>query len=442
MNSPADTESESVITLEQALTTAISLQQAKDWQQAEAIYQLILEQLPGCPEALHFLGLLNCQTGKIDEGIALIQRALHEKPDYADAHNNLGNVFQIQGQLEQAVDAYRSALAIHSDNIAAWNNLGVVLKDLERYEEAIEACRHAIDLMPENSGFHRNLGNVYKHQGNFVEAITAYRMALKFNSYNADDYENLCAVLYLQGDVEQGILLVNQWLEQDPENPLALHRLASFSGEHLSKASDEYISQTFDSFADSFDHVLKRLEYKAPFLVADALAQYYPKPDGSLSILDAGCGTGLCGPLIKACAQNLVGVDLSAKMLDRAVLRNCYHELVRSELVAWMAAQQDAYDVIISADTLVYLGDLSDVCKMAAQALKAQGYLIFTVESCTEALEAGFKINLHGRFSHTEAYLQRVLADAQFSVLDIKPVVLRYEISAPVNGLLVVARVP
>ena len=35
-------------------------------------------------------------------------------------------------------------------------------------------------------------------------------------------------------------------------------------------------------------------------------------------ILDAGCGTGLCGPLLRPLAARLVGVDLSEKMVELA----------------------------------------------------------------------------------------------------------------------------
>ena len=37
----------------------------------------------------------------------------------------------------------------------------------------------------------------------------------------------------------------------------------------------------------------------------------------SLDVLDAGCGTGLCGPLVAPYARRLVGVDLSEAMLAR-----------------------------------------------------------------------------------------------------------------------------
>lgn len=49
--------------------------------------------------------------------------------------------------------------------------------------------------------------------------------------------------------------------------------------------------------------------------------------NGSLDVLDLGCGTGLIGSWFKDYARKLVGVDVSPTMLDMATKKGCYHEL-------------------------------------------------------------------------------------------------------------------
>ena len=111
----------------------------------------------------------------------------------------------------------------------------------------------------------------------------------------------------------------------------------------------------------------------------------------SLDVLDAGCGTGLCGPLIAPYARRLVGVDLSARMLAQARARNVYDELFKGELTAYLRDSAGAFDVIVSADTLVYFGPLEDVVAAAADALRPGGRLIFTVEELIGAgSDAGY----------------------------------------------------
>ncbi len=426
--------------LEQALTAAKALHQSQQLDEAEAIYRIILEQHPSLPEALHYLGILMHQKGDSQAGIALIEKALNISPDYADAYNNLGNIFKMLNQPEQAVKHYRNALAVNPDDISAHNNLGLVLKDLGDFDGAIAAILKAIELIPDVAEFYSNLGNVYSKQCNFSEAAKAYQKTLSLRVYNPHDYENLWRSLYLKGNAEDAFSLIKQWLQHDPENVVALHRLAAYTGEPLSRASDAYVAKTFDSFADSFDQVLKGLEYKAPVLATDAVEVIYGPPAASLNLLDAGCGTGLCGDLLKPYAFKLTGVDLSQKMLDKAEQRGCYQQLVQSELTAFIGLYQSEFDSIVSADTLVYFGDLRAVSRAVAAALKAGGYFIFTLERCEADIDNGFKIHPHGRFSHTESYIRKVLETSGMSVIKIEPAVLRYELGEQVGGYLVVAQ--
>lgn len=427
--------------LDYALALAIRLHQSRELEDAEELYRTILDQHPKFPEVLHFLGLLMHQKGDNAQAIRLIEQAIAEAPDYSDAHNNLGNIFNRLENFEKAADSYSLALELNPDNAAAFNNLGVVLNQLSRMEEAIEAFSKAIALMPNNAEFYRNLGNAYKKQGEFDKCIDTYRKVISLKPYNAENYENLCAAMCLQGKIEDAIVLVKEWLQHDPDNPLALHRLHSYTGEFdLPRASDAYITQTFDDFADSFDMVLKRLDYRAPFLVSDAVKDIFKQNGTGLDILDAGCGTGLCGPLLKPYAKRLVGVDLSAKMLEKAEKRGCYDGLLHAELTECIAAYPAKCDVIVSADTLVYFGDLRAVCAAVAMALLPGGYFVFTVERAAENSPQGFKIQPHGRFSHTDTYIQDVMASAGLMLSKLERVMLRYEAGEPVDGYLVVAR--
>ena len=92
-----------------------------------------------------------------------------------------------------------------------------------------------------------------------------------------------------------------------PGNPIAVHLLSACTGDDVpARASDSFVEATFETFASSFDAKLERLSYRAPALVTEALARALPTPDRTLVTLDAGCGTGLCGPLIAPWVQRLI----------------------------------------------------------------------------------------------------------------------------------------
>ena len=53
-------------------------------------------------------------------------------------------------------------------------------------------------------------------------------------------------------------------------------------------------------------------------------------------VLDAGCGTGLCGPLLRTRAKRMTGVDLSPKMIEWAAERGIYDRLAAEELTTFL----------------------------------------------------------------------------------------------------------
>jgi len=233
-------------------------------------------------------------------------------------------------------------------------------------------------------------------------------------------------------------------LSLEPDNPLARHLLSACTGQEVpARASDECVRNIFEGFADSFDQILENLQYRAPALVAEAAADVAGAPEGRLDILDAGCGTGLCGEHVKPFARRLVGVDLSLEMLKRAGVRKLYDDLILGELTAFVGAVPAAWDLVVSADTLVYFGDLAPVMAAALRGLRPGGHLVFTLERASEAeAPQGFRINPHGRYSHTEPYVRRVLSAARLEPRRLTHVHLRLELKKPVEGLLVVAARP
>ena len=206
-----------------------------------------------------------------------------------------------------------------------------------------------------------------------------------------------------------------------------------------SRASNAFVEKTFDAFAGSFEAKLASLAYRAPDLVVAALAGAGIATEGRLEILDIGCGTGLCGPLLRPYASRLVGVDLSAGMLVHAGEKNVYTDLQRCEATEYVRAQHDAFDVIVSADTLVYFGDLSELCTATAGALRPSGLLVFTLEHAVGGDDVDYRLELHGRYSHGLGYVTRVL-DQSGLTAEVEFAELRTEAGSPVAGLVVRAR--
>lgn len=430
--------------LAKMLARAIDLHRRGRRAPAEQLYRQILRALPEQPDALHFLGVLSHQQGAGQAAVELIERAIALAPDNAEAHNNLGNVLGEQGRFDEAVAAYRKVIALRPADPDGYSNLGVAFKNQGAPEQALAAYGQALDLVPEHAGALCNLANLLRKQGKLEQAISLHRRVVEVSPGNRDNYRQLYRCYHVMGRLDEAAEVCRLWLSHDPDNAVARHMLAACSqGAVPERASDRFVQQTFDDFAGSFDQVLKRLDYRAPELVAGALAEGPGAPDGRLDVLDAGCGTGLCGPLLRPYARRLVGVDLSPAMLAKAEGRGVYDELVCAELTAVLNAARAGFDLIASADTLCYFGGLGPVLAAARGALRAGGHLVFTLERA-EPREAanGFRLLPQGRYGHTRDYLWRSLDAAGLRLSAMAAEILRTESKQPVAGLVVLARKP
>lgn len=394
------------------LMKAIATHQAGRVAEAKTMYERILRRRANDPDALNFLGLLEFEQGGQSRGVALLQRSVKSAPGNPHAWLNLGKMLMEVGESEAGANAYQRATDLAPGLWQAWVNRATCLRRLGRLEEAVACLRTAINLRPEHD------------------------LA----------YERLGRVLYVSGKKEELAELYGDWVRNNPDNPTARHMYSAAAGEAMpDKASEDYVRRTFDHFADSFDDNLRDLGYRAPQLVAEALERYRDAAGGAvqLDVLDAGAGTGLCGPLLRHRAGTLVGVDLSSGMLEKARARRLYDELVVMELCEFMRSRPAAFDVVVSADTLVYFGALEEPLAAAWTCLRPGGLLAFTVERWEAPAEDGrFSMGLHGRYVHAAAYVEAALAAAGLEASAITPAILRSELGTDVHGLVVVARRP
>jgi predicted TPR repeat methyltransferase len=406
------------------------------------VYRRILAVDAENADAMHFYGIAQHQRGDSATGIALIHRSI-QLGAQSDRYNNLGNVLLEVEDYAAATIAYQNALALNSTHADACNNLGVLLKAQKRFEEAEAAYAKAIDMNPAHVDAYNNMGNVLVAQGRMREGVTYFCKAITLMPNHKEARKLLGIAYYTLGENDKAAAVYREWLEKEPDNPVPRHHLAACTRESVPmRAEDAYVEMTFDAFADSFDAKLGHLDYRAPQLLADTFANACGTPRKQFDALDAGCGTGLCGPLIAPYCKRLIGVDLSSGMLEKAQARKVYDQLIKAELTAFLQSQPAAYDIIISADTLVYFGALDDVFIAAHTALRQNGRLLFTVEASVETADtsssnSGYVINPHGRYSHSESYVRNSLVAANFTDIEIAHATLRREAGAPVRGFVV-----
>ncbi|MEN9904384.1 MAG: hypothetical protein RLZZ555_949 [Pseudomonadota bacterium] len=429
----------------EALAYALQLHQEGRIEAAATLYERLLEVVPGHPDVLHLQGLSCHQMGRSEEGVRLIGQAIAAQPAHPDYFNNLGNVCLSIGRIDPARDSYLRAIELDPKRADFRNNLGVLYRATQELDRAEAEYRQAIELDPGHYRAYNNLGMLAAARGDAEQAVRHYCTSITLTPGHPEGHKLLGLAYYQLGRLEEAAAVFRHWLEQDPGNPTAIHHLAACSGQDVpARAPDDYVASTFDGFAASFEEQLQqRLSYRAPQQVIAALQPHLPEPAGQLDILDLGCGTGLCGPLVSPWAASMTGIDLSVGMLRQAEAKGCYDRLWRIELGEFLRKpeQAAAWDLILSADTLCYFGPLEPVAEAALQALRPGGLFAFSVEDAgNQAPIAGHQLNPNGRYSHTRDYLRNCLAAAGFELLALGSVVLRTEGGQPVAGLVAVGR--
>lgn len=420
------------------------------------------------------LGTALLNQGKLDEAESCFRETLRREPGDARAHNNLGNALRAKHQMVEAEQCFREALRLQPANPDVLVNLGAVLRERGIADEAIRCFGDALQLNPDHVDALCNLGNavsqgsepeygiaylehaarlaptaghVWAQLGTvlvrlkrFDAAADACRKALELDPERADSWYNLGCVYRDAGDRAQAEPLFREALKRDPNLEEARYFLAWWGAEEVPpSAPPDYVKDLFDGYADKFDsHLTGNLEYRTPELLAQAVRDTRGAKSEPMHVLDLGCGTGLAGVALRDSIRHLVGVDLSPKMIEKARARGIYDELVVGDVMAPLEGVQDRYELIVSADVFVYLGNLSSVFGACARALRSGGLFALSVE--TAGNSSGFELRNSGRYAHGDAYIKSLAKKAGFEEAVVRDVVLRKEKGEPMAGRIYVLR--
>jgi len=158
--------------------------------EAGKIYEQILRQEPGNAKALHLLGVVAAQTGRMERGAELMQRSIAENSGIAPVWADLGRALIALGRFDEAVSSFDEAIALKPDMALAHFNRGVALDDLNRLDEALECYDRVIALDPEDPEAHYNRGLVLRRLLRFDQALLSYDRAIALNPDYTHAYLN------------------------------------------------------------------------------------------------------------------------------------------------------------------------------------------------------------------------------------------------------------
>lgn len=350
----------------------------------------------------------------------------------------LVNMFAQKQFIEAA--AYAKAMTKHFPrNGFGWKVLGAALRQLGLTSDSLAPMQKAVQLMPADYEAFNNLGVTWRALGKLDQSVGCYQRAIELKPDYPDAHGNLGAALRDQGKYKEALAAFQRKLKLVPNDEEMLHQVASLSGVTTERAPDKYVAGVFDDYADRFDtHLQSVLKYDAPRQLVALVSKFATPPEQKWDVLDLGCGTGLMGVATAPLARQLVGVDLSAKMLEKAKARNLYQRLLQADLASMMKNEAPAsFDVIFSADVFVYVGKLDEVTAEARRLLRPGGVFAFSIEALETEGDADYELQSSGRYRQSPGYIQRLAQANGFKLLEMAPTVIRMDDNKPINGYLV-----
>lgn len=383
----------------------------------------------------HHFGIASIRTGNFDEAIAQLKRAIELDANLHEAHHHLGEALGLQGETDAAAEAFRKAIALKSDFARPYHGLGVVCGRRGRLDEARVAFQTAIERRPDYPEAEQGLASLCHRAGEIEDAVHHYSRAIELRSGYLEPRLGLCKLFEQSGNLTEAIKQCRELVRLRPGTPSLEHYLAALTGTNPPATSPPaMIAAQFDNYAEHFDeHLVDVLSYRAPELLLEAVKPFLPPEQ--VDIIDLGCGTGLCGQAFRPHARRIAGIDLSTEMLTRAERRGVYDDLHHGDLTEHLLKHDRQFDLAISTDVFIYVGDLATVFEAATHALRPGGLLAFSVESHDGD---GFKLQLTRRYAHSASYLRQQAERFGFREQLLREAAVRTECYEDVPGFVVV----
>jgi predicted TPR repeat methyltransferase len=451
----------------------LALQAIGRLEEAGLAFENALGMAPGYALGHLNIGGWHANQGNIEAAVSHFQSALLLDPNLAVAHLNLGNSFFRINRLDEASDCYFKAIAIDPDYADAFFGLGLVHSKIGRTQDAIDYLDRALILNPKNPGVCFAIANSLLAAGQAETAIDRFRQGLEVSPENiearillgttlwelgrltdATAEARLALRLALSPSTGLGVLLARCGLLEEARAQLKAcvdSDQGDLDGAQTAlaclglvptpdKPSDSAVKKFYAHTADLWDQKMNLSErYFGPALAVAALTRLVD-PSESLDILDAGCGTGLVGQLLKERAKTLDGVDLSPDMLRVAQKKRIFNQLYQADIAEFLNHCGSEYDVITCVAALIFNRNLSPAFTGAMKALRNDGIFILTLNPTEGGATEETSLSINGTYTHSAEYISRTALASGFSIEFLEEIIHELKDTKPVKGFLVALR--
>ena len=338
------------------------------------------------------------------------------------------------GQYLPAQQHFEASLALVPGRVSTLVNLAATRLKLDRPQAALDAADQVLAIEPDNADAWLHRANACLGLGRPELALPAFDRLLALNPTFAPAWCARGDVLREMGHADEAERAYRQALAHGGDAELIGYYLAALGVQPSPGTSPRaYVQTLFDGYASQFEqHVVQALHYRAPEVLAQALPLLHAGRFSSA--LDLGCGTGLCGPLVRPLVDRLIGVDLSAQMIEQARARGVYDQLVHADITEHLQQSPERHDLVLAADVFIYIGELSPVFAAVSAVMVQGGLFCFSAEVASPEAR-GFELLPSLRYAHAESYLRELAGHHGFEVVKLSREPIREDQRQAIDGV-------
>lgn len=300
----------------------------------------------------------------------------------------------------------------------------------QQLQEAQGFCQSLKGKLQDIPGTNYDLGLHHMRLGNFNDAILRFRMVCFLVPEHVDAHYHLGRCLAVTGNNDDARKEFEKVLSLKPGYSDVAYQMAridkpgSIQELPLSVIKERAGLEAYYFLDDYLDN-----GYPGGELLVTKLLEQVTDKNPQLEILDLGCGTGLCGQLLrdKGVARTITGIDIVPEMvelckgLQLAGEQPVYNQVLEQEIRAFLQTNQEKYDVILGDLSFHYLGDMFTLAPLLHRALKPKGVLAFTLRKDPEVTSGHRFNNDFEDFSYSEPYLEQAFSKARFTNAGVTP---------------------
>lgn len=347
---------------------------------------------------------------------------------------------------KKAICLYQKILQSYPEHYAALCNSASSYFETGDYKTAATYFLHLLKIEPQNPWWHTYLSQIYQKQKSYRKALDSAWRAVKVSHGSMEHQINLSYAFYEIALLKGADFVhdrVEKFYRQYSQSGIAQQCYASFlNSTDFTSCNQEYVEKIFDVFAAEFDKTLHLLQYDSPEVIAQMLHEIYHNENDKLTLLDLGCGSGLCGQAIKKIlpSASIYGVDISSQMLHQADQKNVYYHLIKNNIIDYLKVSNLSFDAVVASDVLTYFGDLDKVFNLVFSHLKTSGIFVFNISQNDG--RHNWILTISSRFTHSISYVKKQLRKQGFRILKEQQKVIRKEGTEDVKGSIFIVLKP